>query len=149
MNTTELPQYSHVVGALGPVLYDLPGKLIAIDGRPGSGKTTLGRYLAWRFNVTLLEADLFLKEGLGHLAHRTEEIGRVIQARLAIPRPVIVDSVAVLRLLKALRRRPDFLIYVVNAHAAEGGHLKGEVAAYEAEFSPRSKADCVIELALD
>jgi ABC-type multidrug transport system fused ATPase/permease subunit len=35
-----------VVEALTPVLYDLPGTLVAIDGRPGSGKATLGRYLA-------------------------------------------------------------------------------------------------------
>jgi hypothetical protein len=146
MNATELPQYRAVVDALAPVLYDLPGKIVAIDGRPGSGKTTLGRYLAWRFNVTLLEADLFLHEGRGHLAHRTEEIDRLVRFRLSIPRPIIVDSVAVLRLLKDLGLPSDFVIHVANASAGDGGNLKREVAAYEAEFSPRAKAHMVVEI---
>ena len=60
MNAQELPQYSDVIRALTPVLHDLPGRLIAIDGRSGVGKTTLGRYLAWRFNISLVESDLFL-----------------------------------------------------------------------------------------
>lgn len=146
MNANELPEYEHVVDELVPVLYDLPGKVVAIDGRPGSGKTTLGRYLAWRFNVTLLEADLFLHEGRGHLAYRTDEIDRIIRARLSIPRPIIVDSVAVLRLLKALGRSHDFLIHVTNASAGDGGNLKHEIAAYEAEFSPRARADLAIKI---
>jgi tRNA A37 threonylcarbamoyladenosine biosynthesis protein TsaE len=57
MITRELPQYADIVRRLKPVLAGLPPKLIAIDGPMGSGKTTLGRHLAWRFNVTLIEAD--------------------------------------------------------------------------------------------
>jgi deoxyadenosine/deoxycytidine kinase len=49
MITRELPQYADIVRRLTPVLAGLPPKLIAIDGPMSSGKTTLGRHLAWHF----------------------------------------------------------------------------------------------------
>src|SRR5687767_11166085 len=110
MNTKEHPQYQDVLKALAPVLDDLPGKLVAIDGRPGAGKTTLGRFLAWRFNVSLIETDLFLIERQGRLVYFNDQITRIIDKRLAMPRPVIVEGVAVLRLLSDLKRRADYVI---------------------------------------
>ncbi len=50
-----LPAYLRVVNALTPVMRGLPGVIVTVDGRDGVGKTTLGRYLAWHFNVTLIE----------------------------------------------------------------------------------------------
>src|ERR1700691_3860767 len=91
-----------VLSALAPILYNLPGKLVAIDGRSGTGKTTLGRYLAWRFNVSLVESDLFLVPSQGTLVYHNEAINRVIARRIEKPRPVIVEGVAVLRLLAEL-----------------------------------------------
>jgi uridine kinase len=35
-----------------------------------SGKTTLGRHLAWRFKVTLIEADLFAVPGSKPIGHK-------------------------------------------------------------------------------
>jgi len=40
-------KYKLVTNELDVVLDNLPGKLVAIDGRDGSGKTTLGRFLAF------------------------------------------------------------------------------------------------------
>jgi KaiC/GvpD/RAD55 family RecA-like ATPase len=57
--------YRPVVEALSPVLHGLLGKVVAIDGLPGVGKTEMGRYLAYRFNVSLIEPDLFLRERQG------------------------------------------------------------------------------------
>ena len=57
---TVLPAYLKIVEALTPIMQGLPGMIVTIDGRDGVGKTTLGRYLAWHFNVTLIETDLFL-----------------------------------------------------------------------------------------
>ena len=146
MNTTELPQYRQVVDALAPVLYDLPGKIVAIDGRPHSGKTTLGRYLAWRFNVSLIETDLFLFEDRGALIYRLDDIDRIIEARLRKPRPVVVDSAVALRLMAELERKPDFTVYVSSTDPVETLALRDEVAAYEAKYSPKSKADLTVEL---
>src|SRR4051812_8493386 len=78
MNVIELPQYKDVIAALTPVLNDLPGKLIAIDGRSGVGKTTLGRYLAWQFNISLVESDLFLIPNQGKLVYLNEVLSHVI-----------------------------------------------------------------------
>lgn len=139
--------YHLVVDALVPVLHDLPGKIVAIDGRPGVGKTTLGRFLAYRFNVSLIETDLFLLEGQGRLVYRNDEIARIIEKRLRQPRPVVVEGAAVLRLLAELNHQPDFTVYIINKDAPENrGDLARDLAAYETQFSPRQRADITIEL---
>ena len=89
-----LPAYGLVLNALRPVLRNLGGKLIGIDGRSGVGKTTLGRYLAWQFNVSLIESDLFLHRNTGRVEHQIEEIDRSIEFRVSEPQPVILDAFA-------------------------------------------------------
>lgn len=142
------PQYADVVRALAPVLHNLPPKIVAIDGWPGVGKTTLGRFLAWRFNVALLETDLFMVPRQGKLVYHTDEITRIIDRRLRDRtdrgRPIIVDGVAVLRLLAELQREPDFVVYVANTLVEDAGNLKREVTAYDKQFRPKERADLVI-----
>jgi len=104
-----------------------------------------GRYLAWQFNVSLIETDLFLDDGRGKLVYRSNEITRVIDKRLKKPAPVIVEGVLVLRLLGALGRPADFTIYVANENAPETS-LADEIAAYDAEHRPLQRADLVIDL---
>jgi Fe-S cluster assembly ATPase SufC len=145
MNTQELPEYIDAASALKPVLANLPPKIVAIGGRPGSGKTSLGRYLAWQFNVSLIETDLFLDDGRGKLVYRSNEIARVIGKRLKKQAPVTVEGVVVLRLLAALGRPADFTIYVSNENAPETS-LADEIAAYEAEQTPLQRADFVLDL---
>jgi hypothetical protein len=145
MNRQELPEYADAVSALKPVLANLPPKIVAIGGDPGSGKTPLGRYLAWQFNVSLIETDLFLNDGQGKIVYRNDEIARVISKRLEIPRPVIVEGVMVLRLLADLGRPADFTIYVSNENAPETS-LADEIAAYEAEHTPLQRADLLLDL---
>ena len=67
MNTQEFPEYVDAVSALKPVLANFQANIIAIGGHPSSGKTSLGRYLAWQFNVSLIETDLFLDDGEGKI----------------------------------------------------------------------------------
>ena len=149
MITRELPQYADVVRQLMLVLAGLPPKLIAIDGPMCSGKTTLGRHLAWRFNVTLIEADLFAVPGSKPIAHRAEEVTRLIEARLGRERPIIVDSVAVLRLLESMQRKPDFLLYVTGRSPdGFGSVIDDQQLTYETRYGPRAKADLVVELEL-
>lgn len=146
MNAKEYPQYLDLVETLRPVLYNLPGKIVALDGQAGVGKTTLGRYLAWRFNVTLLETDLFLIPNRGRLVYRDDDMARIIDKRLNIPRPIIVDGLAVRRLLKQLGHNPEYVIYVTANDTPESPALVEELASYEAEFSPRERANYLMNL---
>ena len=139
-------EFDSAAEQLAPHLADLPGKLIAIDGRDGSGKTTLGRFLAWYFNVALVETDLFLQEGAG-LAYHTEQIERLIAQRLAMPRPVIVEGITILKTLNSLGRTPDLLVYVTNAKNPGSDSLVKCFLDYEAAFSPQSAAHVSVELA--
>src|SRR5688500_11872965 len=146
MNATVLPQYDLAMDALRPVLRNLPGKIVGIDGRAGVGKTTLGRYLAWRFNVSLVETDLFMIKGQGQVLYRQEEGQHVIASRIDgddmdTRRPVIVDGIALRRLLGRLGRKPDFVIYVTHRDPPESTLLKEDLASYEADFSPEGRAD--------
>ena len=125
MNAKELPQHNEANSALTPVLHDLPRRLIAIDGRSGVGKTTLGRYLAWRFNISLVETDLFLIPNQGRLIYLREAISYAIASRLQTPRPVIVEGVAIRRLLADLSLKPDYAIYVSSQDAPDCGPLMG------------------------
>ncbi|WP_146742378.1 AAA family ATPase [Oleiagrimonas sp. MCCC 1A03011] len=137
--------YNLATAALTPVLHDLPPVVVAIDGLPGSGKTTLGRYLAWYFNVTLVETDLFLLQGQG-FKHRMSDLSQVVSARLARERPIIIDGAAVHRLLGELGREAAFTIYVSNTGPSAGESPFPEVKAYEANQHPRETADLVVEL---
>lgn len=139
-------EYEQVVEALTPVLQNLPGKVVAIDGRDGSGKTTLGRFLAWYFNVSLIETDLFLFDGEG-FSYRLEEINHIIGIRLSKPRPVIVEGVGLLSLLSQLGRSADFLIYAKNQKFSGSEALSHDLRAYENLHQPETAANLVLELA--
>ena len=123
-------------------------KLVAIDGWPGVGKTTLGRFLSWRFNVSLLETDLFLIPQQGTLVYLNSQIVRIIDARLrsGMPRPIIVEGTAVLRLLAQIRRTPDFVIHISNTLVTDRGSLAAEISEYESKFTPQDRADITIIL---
>lgn len=140
------PQFDCAAEQLAPHLSNLPGKLIAIDGRDGSGKTTLGRFLAWYFNVTLVETDLFLQDGPG-LVYHTDQIERLVAQRLAIPRPVIVEGTTVLKILKSIGRAPDLLIYVANSKNSGSDSLAKLLSEYETTFLPQAAAQVSVQLA--
>jgi len=140
------PEFDSTAQQLAPHLANLPGKLIAIDGRDGAGKTTLGRFLAWYFNVALVETDLFLQEG-AVLTYRTEQIERLVAQRLAIPRPVIVEGITILKTLQSLGRTPDLLVYVTNSKNPGSDSFAKVFSEYEATFSPHSAAHVSVHLA--
>ncbi len=88
--------YSPAVEALKPLITNLPFKIVSIDGLPGAGKTTLGRYLAYKFNVSLIETDLFIKRRNGTLNFHNSQIKRIIEIRKQRDLPVIVEGAIVL-----------------------------------------------------
>ncbi len=142
-------EYIKAVKALEPLLYDLPARVIAIDGRDGVGKTTLGRYLAWHFNVTLVETDLFTTSKRGVLQYYENEILRVVTERLKKPRPVIIEGVAMLQLLEQLKLNRDYYIYVSNKNQSGGLGLKRMLKDYESYYEPKKKADLVLKIKLN
>jgi hypothetical protein len=139
-------RYNDAVMALEPMLSNLPGKLIAVDGWLGVGKTTFSRYLAWRFNISLCETDLFLIPKQGRLVYREKEISRIIARRLERSLPIIVDGCVVLRLLAAMKRPPDFLIRITNDQSPQPSEdMAHELAEYDVNF-PLSQANIILHL---
>jgi 2-phosphoglycerate kinase len=134
------------VNALASTMRGLPGVIVTIDGRDGVGKTTLGRYLAWHFNVTLIETDLFMIPAQDYLIYLDDQINRIIERRVNSPLPVIVEGVAILQLMRRINRVPHFTIYVTNPRHASGKTLDRWLAEYEAEFLPSATANMVIEV---
>jgi uridine kinase len=140
-----LPGYADVVAALAPVMEGRPGVIVTIDGRGGVGKTTLGRYLAWQFNVTLIETDLFLIPAQDYLIHLDDQVNRIIERRLGMPAPVIVEGISMLQLMRRISRTPDFSIYIARKIPSRTGDIDGRLARYEAAFAPQATADFVVE----
>jgi uridine kinase len=141
-----LPCYLTVVEALAPIMRGLPGVIVTIDGRDGVGKTTLGRYLAWHFNVTLIETDLFLIPAQDYLIHLDDQINRIIERRITTPLPVIVEGISMLQLMKRVGRVPDFSIYVTNSRRSSNVIMDRRLSAYENAFAPVANADLVVEI---
>lgn len=125
------------------------GLLIAIDGRTAVGKTTLARFLTWEFNVSYVEGDLFIDPHESEHIHRYDELSRVVASRLTMrfPRPIIVESVTVLRLLDRISRSPDFLIYAYNDEEFDDEHSHAkEMLRYEAEYNPRECTNLLLKI---
>jgi len=107
------PEFDSAAQWLQPVLENLPPKLVVITGPLASGKTTLGRFLAWYFNISLIESDHYLVPNKQFVCDSTE-INRIIEFRLGMPRPVIVEGFRILPLIAELKRTPDAIIHVRN-----------------------------------
>jgi uridine kinase len=144
--TRVLPAYSTVVDALIPVMQQFGGAIVTIDGRGGVGKTTLGRYLAWRFNVTLIETDLFLIPAQDYLIHLDDQINRIIERRITTPLPVLVEGISMLQLMTRINRVPDFSIYVANPRRTSSASMQQRLLAYETAFTPSARADIVVTI---
>jgi ABC-type multidrug transport system ATPase subunit len=135
-------EFDQAANSLKPVLHGLPAVLVAIDGRDGAGKTTLGRFLAWYFNITLVETDLFLHDG----KYQSDVIRSIIDWRLSIPRPVIVEGITLRELLSNVGRAPDFSIYVVNPSFDGSFSLAERLDRYDAKYQPMRYADHVLRI---
>jgi uridine kinase len=141
-----LPTYLQVADALAPTLQGAPGVIVTIDGRGGVGKTRLGRFLAWYFNVTLVETDLFLIPAEDYVIYLDDQINRIIERRVSSHLPVIVEGVAMLQLMQRINRVAAFSIYVENPTRSSGKRMDEMLTAYEADFSPSANASLVVTI---
>ena len=92
-------------------------KLVAVTGLIGAGKSTLSRFLAWYFNVSLIEADFYLIPHQG-IECESSEVDRIVAQRHKIQRSVIVEGAAILPLLARIKRVPDGIVLVRNTFAS-------------------------------
>ena len=110
--------------------------VIAIDGRDGVGKSPLGRLLAYKLRMPLVETDLFLVPEKDEPEYRIDCLRSVIESRLGLNRPVMVEGIFVLQLLGNLSIKPDCVIYVTS-DGCEGSYVWAEkFAEYESAFNP-------------
>jgi len=143
-----LPCYPMIVDALAPVLRARPDAIVTIDGREGVGKTTLGRYLAWTFNVTLVESDLFLIPASDYLIHLDDQVNRIVERRVSTPAPVIAEGIAMLQLMQRIHRVPAFSIWLSRPGHVSSPLLERRLAAYEAQYSPAARASLAVDVPL-
>lgn len=139
-------EYADALLALKPVLCNLPPKIVVIDGPCGSGKTTLGRFLAWRFNITLIETDLCMHRDTCDFTYRNSDLDAVIEHRMKSCLPVILEGVFALRLLQKLGRKHAFHIHLICNEAEGTSVTESQWAKYENEFRPMQNADLPLEL---
>ena len=104
--------------------------LIGVDGRDGSGKSSLASWLAWQFGTPAIYLDTFLDSPEAErLTWRTDDLRRVLDTRLqpSNPRPLIVEGICLLAVLKATGRVPDFLIFIAKKGHKGGRYLGRDV----------------------
>lgn len=144
MNASTLESYRLAVTALAPVLDGLPAVVIAIDGLPGAGKTTLGRYLAWTFNVSLIETDTFMRPSVGRPDYLDDALKHVIGRRIELERPVIIEGILIHETLRRLAVHPAFSIYVLSQDQEPGSSFATALTEYERSYRPVERADLVL-----
>ena len=124
--------------ALGPGRLPL---IIGIDGRGGSGKTSLAGWLTWQIGYPSVHLDLYIIRDSKPLEWRYEDLGRAVHARLNTKRPIIIEGVCVCAALQALDLEPDFLVWLENRNGPVPGGPRDPTPVYIREFSPRQNAD--------
>ena len=136
-------RHKDLVSRLNCVIYPWRKLTIAIDGLDGSGKSSLGRFLAWQLGMPLIETDLLLNQQSERINHDIATFSRLLAARHDRDRPAIVEGVFVVKTLAEAGVTADFLIYV-EATGREGSHAwKADFEAYEAEYKSRQNATFV------
>lgn len=138
---TETHDHRRVRDAIRGALGGWRRLVIAVDGVDAAGKSTLARYLAWQLGMPAVETDLFLDDAAVGLNYHIDQLKLVMNARLSLDCPVIIEGVRVLLLLQDLDLDCDFLVWV-EQEGHDGSHgLRGALAAYAKEFTPRERAN--------
>jgi len=153
MHSPEREEYARPLVELESILTSDKTKVIAIDGRPTAGKTTLGRFLSWRLGISLVETDSFLlSEDEQHPNHKEEllynndALNHVISKRInKLRQHFIIEGVFILRLLKNLQIDPDFHIRIIFENP-DSNFLKKEYDSYIKAFKPLEAANLCLDL---
>lgn len=116
---------------------------IGVDGKDAVGKSGLARYLAWEFDLPTIETDMFIISDDDPPSYRYADLGRLIESRHSLDRPVIVEGVFLLHTLDKLNVECDFLVYVENEEQTSSDFLLTRLEKYENDFGPKDSASYV------
>lgn len=130
------------VAQLARTLKQMPEWLLAIDGFHGAGKTALACDLATQLAVDVVHLDEYLRRNQGGYVDflQYQELADALRRR-----PLIVEGVCILAVLRRLDIAPDILIYVTSRkrRAEKTSHLAREVLEYHRLFEPSRVADVI------
>lgn len=135
-----------VFSALAAALRCVPHDLVAIDGRPGVGKTTLARHLSQHLGTQFVETDRFLRPDPTRPANRYGDLRRAIEAQRRKSQPLIVEGIAILDTLDWLDVRPGLVILVRDTAGPSVDFLPDYFREYEERFRPATTADIIVEV---
>lgn len=140
--------YKEVTEFLYPHLSNFQPKVVGIDGRDGAGKTTLGRYLSWYFNSSLIETDLFLSGNSPEITYELDCLLRVIRNRFEPPPPLplFIEGIKLLELVEQLPLPIDFNIYVTNSKFGGNQELANMLDVYDQKYKPKERAHLSISV---
>lgn len=133
------PEYEGIATWLREQVPEKERFVIAVDGVEYVGKSSLSRFLSWQLGVSLVETDLLLLQSKGAPRHDSEAVGRLVEVRKGMNRPVIVEGVFTLECLHNISVNPDLLIRVSRRGATRTGSWPNDFASYRERF-PRALA---------
>jgi uridine kinase len=112
--------------------------LIGIDGEDGAGKSSLAAWLSWQLEMPAIYSDVFLVENSETLDWDYVALQKAIEGaqKSGKRRPVIVESIFLLNVLRQIDRQPDFLVFVEKA--SHKGNLASRLQSYIASSKPRA-----------
>lgn len=115
--------------------------IVAIDGTDHSGKSSLSRYLAWQLEMSVIEADLCSKEGVSPIETDPVIFSRLLNARLKIDRPVIVEGITIIESLANISNKPDYLIQMNNTDFEGSRMFQEKIKEYKDKYSSKFTPD--------
>jgi hypothetical protein len=117
--------------------------LIGIDGVDGAGKSSLASWLAWQFKIPAVYLDTFMVPDSDVPTWRTDDLRRLLDnlLRAEKPKPIIVEGICLLEVLKAAGWEPDFLIFIIRQEHEGSGHYAKTIKFYSARCNPMACAD--------
>lgn len=147
MEITE--QHRELYSLIEKHIYPWRKLTIGVDGRDNAGKSGLARYLAWELDLPAIDTDMFIISDDDPPSYQYADLGRLIESRHSLNRPVIVEGVFLLHTLDKLNVECDFLVYVENEEQTSSDFLLTRLKQYENKFGPKDSANYVFTWRID
>ena len=117
--------------------------IIGVDGRDGEGKSTFARYRAWRLEMPCIDLDMFLNTGKGEYDLRFDDLSRAICTGLNLNRPVLVEGIFLLQMLRELNFPTEILVYAKKRPPNLTSTFEAKLRDYRHPFKPEAVAQHV------